>query len=815
MLTHAHPMLSRFLIWIVLPVILVLGLGYGFLLQSLPQKEGTVHLKGLGSSVKVIRDEHAIPHISATTDYDAFFALGYLHAQDRLWQMNYTRRLGQGRLSEILGIDELGNDQLMRTLGLYRAAQTAIDSLDEAASQILTAYANGVNSWIQEGNTLPIEFYILDTEPELWKPVDSLLIIKVMALNLSFNYVDEIDLDLLIRELGVSKANEFMPNINAKDSLITEATGLTDLEIAQGLLAQNNQLQQQYHIGSEGVGSNAWVVSGKYTKSGLPLLASDPHLDVELPSQWYLAEIQGDQIHVTGATYPGVPAVLMGHNESIAWGTTSMMADVQDLYVERTNPLNEDQYEVDGQWLDMEVDEELIYIKSESPQFLTDPIPPIKWQVRRTRHGPLISDAIGRVENPLAIRWTALDKQDKTFQSYLNINYASDWTSFKLAFEGYTSPAINFVYADIHGDIGLLGAGKIPIRQYSDGRLPVPGWKSIYEWDSYIPLESLPQILNPKEGYLVNANNKNHSENYPYIIASRWGLKYRSDRVHQVIQSSIQANLKVGIQDFIDLQGDTQSLQVKELLPFLQNLAPQTSLQRNAINKFKNWDGMMSASSNEAAIYQVWLRHFNLLLLGDDLKGSLLHEARGNELYQYYATRVQIDFVRRVLYEKEDLKFNWCDQIHTEQQETCDKLALIALDLAIDELDRSIGTDKDWGDIHTTNYPHQVFTNTQLLELIFDRSVSSDGDRTSLNASTWEYSEEDGYETDVSSAYRQVIDLSNWEQSKFINLTGQSGNILSEHYDDNILPFKQLELWPMTFGKEQYSGKELILMPVM
>lgn len=811
MLMRSYPILSRFIIWIILPIILVFSIAYGFLLQSLPQTEGVLHVEGLGSSVNIIRDEHAVPSILASTDHDAFFALGYLHAQDRMWQMNYTRRLGQGRLSEILGRDVLSSDQFMRTLGLYRAAQKALESLDEPARQSLVTYANGVNAWIKEGNTLPSEFYILDTEPELWDPVDSLLMIKLMSWNLSQNYTKELTLNLLTKELGEDIANEYLPNVNSENVSITDATDLLDASLAEGLLAFNEQLPNQLYMGKEGVGSNAWVVSGKLTKSGLPLLASDPHLGVEIPSVWYLAEIQGERLHVTGATYPGLPVVFMGHNESIAWGITNMYADAQDLYLQRINPLNDNQYEVDGQWLDMEVDVELIYVKSDSPQFLTNPIPPIEWQIRRTRHGPLISDVMGQLDHPLALRWTALDEKDKTYQSFLNINYAENRTSFKSALEGYVAPAINFIYADIHGDIGLFGAGDIPIRESGNGRLPAPGWQSSYDWKSYIPVEELPQILNPEEGYLVNANDKNHSADYPYLVANHWGLPYRSDRVHQIIQNQIKAGQKLDVEKFIEMQGDVQSLHVKELLPFLQNLTPQTPEQENAINKLKQWDGKLSEESKEAAIFQVWLRHFNILLLGDDFNGSYLHEAREGQLQFMVGRMVEPRLISQVIHQDHSIQHNWCDQVSTQKKETCEELALLAFDGASEELGRLIGTEKQWKGIHKINFAHNPFSNAQLLDLIFDRTTGSAGDRTTLNLGTWNYSADTGYQVTVSSSYRQVIDLADWNKSGFINSTGQSGNVLSEHYDDNILPFKQLALWPMHFGVEQDTGKESIL----
>lgn len=810
MLIRSHPVLSRFLIWIVFPIVIVLGLAYGFLLQSLPQKEGVLRFEGLNSPVKITRDKHAIPHIYAETDHDAFFAIGYLHAQDRLWQMNYMRRIGQGRVSEILGRNGIASDRYFRTLGLYPASQTALESLDEFARESLIAYANGVNAWIKEGNTLPIEFHILDTEPELWQPADSLLFIKIMARTLGNNYNRELAFNLLVQELGIAKANEIVPNVNPGNPTVTEFIGLADKEIGQGLLAELDQLPSQYHIGDDGLGSNAWAVSGQFTESGLPLLASDPHLRIQIPAIWYMAEIQGGRLHVTGATHPGTPLVLMGHNESIAWGNTNMIADVQDLYVERTNPLNEDQYEVDGQWVDMEINEELIYVKSDFPQFLTNPIPPLKLEVRKTRHGPLISDAIGRVEQPLALKWAALDEQDKSYESFLDINYAENLTHFKSALEDYTAPALNFIYADIHGNIGLFSGAKVPIRRHGNGRLPVPGWDSKYDWDGYIPWESLPQVLNPEKGYVVNANNRNHPIDYPYIIANSWSPPYRVERISQTIENYIQAGRKITVQDFIDLQGNVESRQAEGLLSFFKNLTPQNPEQAKVIDRLRQWNGLMSKDSREAAIYQVWLRHFNAALLTDDFEGGLLHEARSNELLDF-AQNLHPEFVRRVVNQHESIQSNWCDKINTEAQETCEELALSALGSALTEFDRYIGSNKGWGDIHELYYPHETFVNTQLLDSFFDRAVSNRGDRFTVNNANWGYTEDDGYRTIAAGNYRQVIDLNNWNQSGFINSTGQSGNVLSKHYDDNIVPYNQLKLWPMHLEGKQSSGKESTL----
>ncbi|MFC6632388.1 penicillin acylase family protein [Microbulbifer taiwanensis] len=797
MLARSYPTISRLLTWIFLPIMLACGVGYGILLQSLPKSSGSIYHEGLTAPVKIVRDKRAIPHIVADTDQDAFFALGYVHAQDRLWQMNFNRRLAQGRLSEIQGRESLESDKFMRTLGFSHAAQSDLQSLDLAAREALMSYSNGVNAWINEGNILPIEFYIHDTEPELWQPSDSLLISKWMAFNLGRNNLNfEVALDLLVKEIGVAKAFEMFPDVNAKANSTIKVTGLVERQTQLGLLAQNDQLQRRFGFIDNALGSNAWAVSGRFTESGRPLLGSDPHLLVQIPTMFYLAEIQGDRLHVSGATFPGIPVVLAGRNESIAWGTTNMIADVQDIYVVRTNPLDDNQYEVDGQWLDMKVEEELIHVKSDFPGFLTDPIPPIKWQVRRTTHGPLVSDAIGRVEHPLALRWTGFDDSDKSYQSFLKINYAENWSSFKSAFKGYAVPASNFIYADVHGDIGLFAGGKIPIRTSSDGRLPVPGWQSNYDWEGYIPLELTPQTINPDKGYIANSNNKNHSEDYPFMVSHLWAAPYRFEGISQKLEDHIQNGRKLTAQDFIELQGNTESLQVKELLTFLQNLTPTTSAQRATITRLKEWEGSLSIDSTEAVIYLVWLRHFRGLLIGDDLRGSVLHEERANRL-QFLTGLRNPKFISRVINQAEDLQFDWCDRIDTNIHETCEDLALSALDEAIKEIDRKIGTDTSWGEVLTVNYTHQAFTNIQFLDFIFNRSIGKGGDRFSINSANWAYLDDEGYQVNTTANFRQVIDLNDWSNSGFINDTGQSGNIISRHYDDNILPFKELKLWPM------------------
>ncbi|WP_017217531.1 penicillin acylase family protein [Pseudoalteromonas sp. NJ631] len=812
MFMKSSPILSRIIFWVVLPLILIAGFGYYFLLQALPKTEGVIQLSGLNDKVVVTRDENAVPHIVATTDHDAFFAMGYVHAQERLWQMNYKRRVAQGRVSEILGADALSIDKYMRGYSLARSAKSAVENLDEESLRVLRTYAKGVNAWIQEGNVLPAEFYIFDTKPELWKPEDSILMFKLMALTLGPNHEAELGFDMLVKEVGLAKANEIQPNLNPNNPAAAEVhyENLANNNVQKELISLNDQLQSLFKTGGEvSVGSNAWAVSGKYTKNGLPLLAGDPHLLTETPSLWYLAHLKGDKLSVTGATFPGVPVVFMGRNDVISWGITNMYPDAIDLFMERTNPANPNQYEKNGQWVDMKIEEEIIHVKAASPTFLTKPIPPIKWQIRSTENGPLISDAIGRVDTPLALRWTALDKVDKTFRSYLDMNYAQNIDSFKLALEDYKTPAVNIIYADKENNIAQFAVGKLPIRKKGNGRRPVPGWSSDYEWDKYIPFDEMPHIINPEVGYVINANNKNHDEDYPYILSTSESPPYRYNRIKQVIQEFIDSGEKIEVEDFIKLQGDNNSLQAKELLPFLRNLPATSSEQQEILTQLKEWNGVLSGNSEETAIYELWLKHFNYLLLADDLSGNMLNVERGDALLGS-VSRIRPLLINKVVQNSPELKHDWCDQINTVEHESCNEIGLIALDSTIEELGRIPGFSKAWGDINETYFPHQPLSMTPY-DGIFSLTSDGQGDRFSVNRADWSYSEQFGYRTLGAAGYRQVIDFSDENLSGFINNTGQSGHFLSKHYDDNISAFEELKLRPMSLESTTSSGDRAVL----
>ncbi len=580
----------RVVLIVLLIVILVTPLaGWLWLRRSLPQVNGKVTVAGLSGAVEIVRDRNGIPYIYGKTDHDAFFALGYVHAQDRLWQMELQRRIGAGRLSEVLGDATIETDQFLRTLGVYRAAEAAWPALAPEAQSALQAYADGVNAFLAEGHPLPPEFVILGFKPEPWQPADSLVWAKMMSWNLGDTYGDDLLRGQMTAALGPERAAQLMPGYPAGAPIILPPDAM-----AAELRKVDNVLRETLGLGDESNGSNNWVVNGTRTASGKPLLANDPHLGAQIPAIWYLAGIQGDKLHAVGATLPGLPAVVIGHNDEIAWGVTNLGPDVQDLYMERVNPENPNQVEVNGQWADMTVIPSEIKVKGAEK--------PINWAARATRHGPLISDVTAERGHALALRWPALDPGDTTMNAFLAINYARNWDDFTAAMRDYIGPSQNFVFADRAGNIGYFGPGRIPVRAKGDGTTPVPGWTDAYAWTGWIPFEQLPHAYNPADGYVVTANNKVVPDDYPYFITTDWAPPYRAERIVELLTA------KKGLtpDDYVRIQGDQISAQARELLPFMLGVAPETPEQMQALAMLKAWDGVISPDSGAAAIYEAW-----------------------------------------------------------------------------------------------------------------------------------------------------------------------------------------------------------------
>ena len=781
--------------------ILLVVAGYFYLRSSLPKTEGVVVLSGLDGQIEIVRDADGVPHIFASTDADAYFALGYVHAQDRLWQLEMNRRIGSGRLSEVLGEATLDIDKFLRTLGTYRAAIQTWDFLTDDTRDALESYASGVNAWIDEGHTLPPEYLILGFTPEPWTVYDSLVWSKMMMWDLGGNWEDELLRSLLQSSVGQDRANELVPGYPS------EATTIIPGDLADTLLGVDSTMQQMFRMGDKDVGSNSWVVSGDLTESGKPLLANDPHLGAQIPSIWYLVELQGNLLHATGATLLGMPIIPIGHNEHVAWGLTNLGPDVQDLYIERINPTDPNQYEVDGEWEDMTIVLEEILVKDDEDT-------PIPYAARSTRHGPLISDVSDNAGTPLAMRWTALDPGDTTADAFMKMAYASDWDEFTDALRYYVAPSQNMVFADQKGNIGYIGPGRIPVRAKGDGTVPVPGWDSEYEWEGWIPFEQLPQVYNPESGYIVTANNKVVSDDYPFFISSSWAPRYRADRIEELILQFTDGDSKISIEDMIAIQSDQISRQAIELLPYLQAVEPSVSkseLAQLALDHVITWDADMSADSVAATIYATWFHQLGMVIFEDELRGNV---------YEQFADRKHASFLVNVLEEPDN---PWCDNVLTVPNENCLDAAASALDRATEFLEDhfkgsipliSNGRNVDkwkWGELHETIYSHNPFSEVAALRMLFQREIGNGGGSYTVNVGPYKFS--DPYKQIYVPSYRQIVDLNDWSNSLFMHTTGQSGNVFSKHYDDLIERHQAVEYLPMSFGRANIKGDVLVLKP--
>lgn len=759
--------------------------GWLILRRSLPQTRGQAFVSGLQAPAEVIRDGLGIPYIYAANDRDAFFALGYVHAQDRLWQMEMLRRIGAGRLSEVLGEKALENDQFVRTLGVYRAAERDWEGMDTDTKAALQAYVDGVNAFLDEHHPLPPEFVILRFKPEPWLPADSLVTGKLLAWGLGESYGYDLEEAELFTVLGQDRAAQLRYRYPGSGPVILPPGDLYVGDTGP-LLEVQHSFQELLGLGGEPIGSNNWVVSGARSASGSPLLANDPHLGAQIPSLWYLVGLHGDRLHAVGATLPGVPAVIIGHNERIAWGVTNMLPDVQDLFVERINPENPNQYEVNGQWVDMEIFPSEIGVKDEDE--------PLPWAARATRHGPLISDVTSQRGRALALRWTALDPGDTTLTAMLVLNYAGNWEEFLASMRKYVAPSQNFVYADVDGNIGYFAPGRIPIRASGDGSTPVPGWNDAYAWTDWIPFEALPQAFNPAQGYVVTANNRVTPEGYPYFITNRWAAPYRAERITALVTGKPDLT----VEDFARFQADQFSVQAAELLPLLLRAQPETPEEAQALHLLRTWDGDVGADSAGAAIYEAWYAHLYEALLGDDLGGSIGDKMLG---------RHDPVMLRRILSGEEAV---WCDDVLTPVVEDCAAISQKALSDALKDLTERLGANMDrwtWGKLHEMQFAHNPFSEISLLKPFFDRSVVTGGDGFTVNPAPFRLVEP--YDSKHLPSYRQVIDLGNWNNSLFMHTTGQSGHLFSSHYDDLIPLWHDVAFAPMYWDKQslqQASG---------
>ena len=806
--------MRRFVIRAVAALVLLVGFivvaAYVYLRQSLPTVAGEVKVSGISSPIDIVRDADAIPHIFAATRLDALYGLGYVHAQDRLWQMEFQRRIGHGRLSEIFGAATVPQDRFLRTVGFGRAARSAWDHLSDDSRQQIEAYVAGVNAFIttHRGRRLPPEFTLLRFEPESFTGPDVLVWVKMMAWDLSANYSVELMRHDIAARLGVERMAELLPPYptdglsivssghprdvedqsgvrptrdvpraampRSSRSIAVRATSLS-ASFTQGLSSGNAVVRDLLFGGVvEALGSNNWAVDGTLSATGKPLLANDPHLATHLPSLWYLAHMTAGDFEVVGATLPGAPAVAIGRNRFIAWGETNVAADVEDLYLERLSGDGKT-VEFQGASEPVQVIPETIIVKGASP---------IHLDVRVTRHGPLVSDAINannaesRAESrpaplpALAFRWTALEPEDSTVTAFLRLNSARNWTEFTAAMRLLVVPSQNFVYADIDGHIGYYAPGRIPVRASGDGSRPSEGWTGASEWTSYVPFEELPHVLDPPDHFIVTANHRPMPADYPHHISMEFPDPYRAQRITNLLTNRKQLTTD----DFRDIQADVVSLHAKTLLPLLLRYVQTDDADANqALEMLRSWNFSAGGDSAAAAIFQAWFKHLVPVMAGDELGAATIASYEGRFSY---VTR----FLTNILTAASS---PWCDDVSTPAQETCERSVTKALQDALADLRGRIRSEMPqwrWDAVHRAVFPHQGLDAVWLLRPLLSRSIPNGGDWSTVDVGA--VSVTSPYDQISIPGYRQIVDLSAANDSRFIDAVGESGHFLSPHYDD-------------------------------
>ena len=800
---RSYPLFSRFSLFVLLPFLVVAVMLLRHFQASLPITSGQLNAAGLQDVVKLSRDKQGVLTINAKTDRDVYFAMGYAHAQDRLWQMELQRRTTKGRMSEAFGQKTVRQDIWFRTLGLYQRAEQAWPHLSKPAQDSLTAYAEGVNAWLASGHALPPEFVLLDMKPEKWSPIDSLAWSKVFALNLAGNFNQEIEHFVAAQTLNPEQMRSLY-RAYPEQAPVTVESKKASVALA-GLLQLQKEIERDLQIGGRFVGSNAWVVAGRLSEGGKPILANDPHMSLQLPSLWYAVRQVGATLDTQGMSLVGLPVVIFGKNQDIAWGGTNMMADVQDLYFEQINAQDPNQYLSGSQWKKFQARTEVIEVKADFPAFLREPYVPLKILVRESERGPIVSDIVTAFDQPVSLRWTALDQNDTTYESLYRMNYARDWPSFKAALAFHVAPALNMMYVDKANNIGYQGAGRIPIRAKGQGDYPVPGWGDEYRWKDFIAADAMPSSFNPERGFIVSANNKVVGADYPYFISNDWAAPARAQRIEQLLSKQVSSGKLFDMKTMQQMQGDLLNLEALQFLPRLTKVEAANEQQKTALQYLAKWDGQMAQDSPAASIYFAWMRHLRTQLFAQHLNGFWNREVQEGYLHSV-AGNTSTDVMWQALTKDQS---KWC------KDATCDGALKTSLAQALSELEKLKGSNMEkwnWGSVHTTYFKHMPFSEVKIIDVLFTRKLASGGSPATLNAANANFDENKGYVQNFGAAFRQVIQMAE-NKHVFVNSTGQSGHPLSADFDNMVAPYGMLQYFNFGVAEQARANGELTLAP--
>jgi penicillin G amidase len=729
--------------------------------------------------VKVVRDTWGVAHIYAANQHDLFFAQGFVAAQDRLFQMEMWKRAGQGRLAEVLGGSALERDRYARLLKYRGDMLEEYKSYAPDALAILQAFTSGINAYIHYldvpgGPGLPIEFQLAGFKPEPWKPEDCLS--RMAAYSMTGNAHAELSNAMLLSKLGSQKAEQMLdpdPPAKLDPAEGVDYSGLTP-DLLKGLVGGDVRIG--FPPASISVGSNNWTISGKLTTTGKPILANDPHRVIALPSLRYIVHLVAPGWDVIGAGEPALPGVAIGHNQRIAWGLTIFPVDQQDLYLEEVNPANPLQYKRDGKWQTMRTEKDTINVRGGSAQTIL---------LKFTDDGPVLWEDASH-KRALALRWVGSKPGTAGYLASLALDRAQNWTEFLAALERWKLPPENMVYTDVDGNIGEQSAGLTPIRSWT-GLLPVSGTDDRYKWSGFVPLDQLPRAFNPAEGWFATANNRTIPEDYKYKVGFEWAT-YRVERIRQVLGGFVEKQHKIRTEDVEELQNDVYSIPADQLIPMLPRRSDGP--EARFLDMLKDWDRVLRSPSVAGALYEVWERHLRTALIQKIAGVSL------GDFTNYLNTQHAIDYLKSL-------------PVADQQQ-----LLLSSLADAGHEMEQKEGADPalwSWGAMHTITFHHSLdqLPGGQTLFDLGPLSRPGDGDTVDATAGA------DLRQTSGAS-YREIFDLSNWDNALAINTPGQSGQPGSRHYSDLLPLWEAGQYFPLVYSKEaveENAADVLTLLP--
>ena len=798
------------IIILLVSVVITLGVLFnGLSKKSFYKESGSIKVEGISNNVSIHKDDFGIPHIIAENENDLYYSLGYIHAQDRLWQMDLSRRVAEGRLSEILGRDALVYDKLFRTIGIYKTAYHLFENVSPKSKELLISYANGVNYFIEtHSKKLPLEFDVLDYKPYYWKPEHSLMIVRLMGWELNLSWYTEYMFGEIIKKFGFNMAKDFFPtypedapfvvkSVSKKKDTTKQSTqqiienNYKDLlNLGEGFFKSSINFRTLMGVSGTHIGSNAWVISGKKSETGKPIMANDPHLVLLVPSKWYEVELinKSNNFCVSGFSIPGAPGIVIGRNNFISWGITNLMNDDSDFYIldRKQGTLNEYFYKDAYYTFDSTV--ESIKIKDEVDEHI--------FMTYQTILGPVISDIekIGFIseqsftsnENKiLTFKWTGFDISDE-IESFYSINYANNWEEFKNALKNFGLPASNFVYADVEGNIGYHAAGKIPSRENkSEYTSPVYPSTGEIDWIGYIDFDNLPQAYNPKEGYIVTANNK-PKKNYEHYISNLYEPHYRAERIENLLKA--RNNFSAG--EFKLIQNDVYCLQAKDFCRYIFKAYEDTTIKKGEdsiyINLLKDWDYEFKYYSIPGMLFS----QFEIELYKNLYKGKL-----GEKLFTEYLflSNIPVRNTSRILKENNSWFFDIVNV--SSKTESRDYIIKKSFKDAVKTLKLIFGNDYKnwvWGEKHKALMKHPLGEVPALNTLLNVGPYKIGGNGTTIALAEYNFSKalsKEEFFSFLGPSMRMIVDLSNTNSYLSILPPGQSGQPMHTNYRD------QARLW--------------------